>query len=268
MSEKQDPLMTKKEKKKQEKKNAKAYVKAQYNYRVGYIFKTIRQFLRRNLLDFIKKYQKVILAILGIISLLLIVIGIKNLVNGHEKVDDISKYQSANEKLETKNKMLQADNKKDNDKIEKASVSTQTGVQRAKDTIDKVFKGMYNYNDSKEYRDNRKSNMKLFSNPKDKKIANIYSDDKDDDGSSLINNLGLKSELNNVDIYTKSVDDTSKKVVSFKTIVSYTGYMEDVSSDYATRTHDTIYQIDVDTSNNKIKNIKKLNTIEENNNID
>lgn len=73
--------------------------------------------------------------------------------------------------------------------------------------------------------------------------------------------------MNDAKIYTESVSDTSKKVVPFKVIVSYTGYIDNISSDYATRTHYTTYKVDVDTSINKITKIDKLGTVKEQNEI-
>lgn len=267
MSEEKPKIMTDKDKKKEDKKKAKAYIKAQYNYRIGYIFKAIKQFFKQYFIFYIKKYNKIIMGLLILISLIFIVVGAKNFIQGHNLNDDIDEYHSTNSDLEGKSKILESDVEKENDKIDKASISTQSGVKRAKDTIDKVFNGMYQYDDSDEYKENRNTNLKYFDDPKAKWLDKIYSNDEDADGNSQIKTLGLKSELNNADIYTESVNDTSKKVVPFKVVSSYTGYIDDVSSEYSTRTHYTTYEIKVDTSNNKITDMKKMNTVKVNNEI-
>lgn len=267
MSEKKEEIMTKKERKKEEKRKAKAYIKAQYNYRVGYIFKAIKQFLKQNFVYYIKKYKKPLLITLLVLSLIFIVLSINKIIKGNEINDDLSNYQHTNKVLQSKSDSLKADLKQENKKIDSASISTQSGVKRAKGTIDKVFNGMYQYESSSEYRENRESNLQYFENPKAKWIDKIYSNDKDSDGNSQIKTLGLQSDLNSTDIYTESVTDTSKKIVPFKVITSYTGYINDVSSEYSTRTHYTTYEVDVDTSNNKITKMKKINTVKINNDI-
>lgn len=267
MSEENKKIMDKKARKKEDKKLAKKYIKAQYNYRIGYIFKSINQFFKQHFVYYFKKYNKIIMGVFIAISLILIISGTQKMIQGHKMKDDIQAYNKSNEDLEGKAKLLQSDIKKDNERIDKASISTQSGVKRGKETIDKIFKGMYEYDNATDYKENREANLNYFENPKAKWIAKVYSDDKDSDGNSQIETLGLRSELDNVDIYTESVDDTSKKVVPFKVVTSYTGYIDNISSDYATRTHYTTYKIDVDTSNNKVTNMKKINTVKVNNEI-
>lgn len=267
MNEKKQKIMDKKAKKKEDKRLAKRYIKAQYNYHIGYIFKSINQFLKQHFFYYIKKYKKIVIGILLVISLACIISGTQKIIHGHKLKDDIQTYNKNNEDLEGKSKLLRADIKKDEKRIDRASISTQSGVKRAKDTIDKVFNGMYQYDDADDYKDNRKENLRYFDNPKAKWVNKVYSNGKDSDGNNQIDILGLSSELDNVDIYTESVDDTSKKVVPFKVVTSYTGYIDEISSDYATRTHYTTYKVDVDTSNNKITNMKKINTVKINNEI-
>lgn len=267
MSEENKKIMSKKDRKKEDKKQAKAYIKAQYNYRIGYIFKSINQFFKQHFLYYFKKYCKIIMGIFIAISLIFIISGTQKIIHGHKMKDDIQTYNKSNEDLEGKVKLLQSDIKKDDERISKASISTQSGVKRGKETIDTIFNGMFQYDNAADYKENREKNLNYFENPKAKWIEKIYSDDKDSDGNSQIETLGLSSKLDSIDIYTESVDDTSKKVVPFKVVTSYTGYIDDVSSDYATRTHYTTYKIDVDTSNNKITNMKKINTVKVNNEI-
>ncbi|MCG7340148.1 hypothetical protein MHZ36_12700 [Staphylococcus sp. ACRSN] len=268
MSEDKKPeIMTEKEKKKEDKKQAKAYIKAQYNYRIGYLFKAIKTFLKENTKYFIKKYLKMIMIVLALLSIVFVVIGLNQTINGNRANNDIDSLESKNNKLQTQVEDLDSDLKQESNKINAANVSTQSGVQRGKETLDKVFKGMYDYQNSSEYRENREQNLKLFEDPKAKWIKDVYSDDKDEDGNSEIEALGLSSELNETEIYTESIEDTSKKVVPFKVIASYTGNIDNVSSEYATRTHYTVYEVDVDTSNNKIDKMKKGNTVKVNNDI-
>ncbi|MEB8122957.1 hypothetical protein ACF0HT_13505 (plasmid) [Staphylococcus xylosus] len=264
---KNDNLKTKKQKKKEEKQIIKAHLKAKFNYKIGYKVKALFQYLKLNLKNLFKKYHKPLMYILLLFSLLLFIASATNFVKGQNANNDLSKYEDKNAKLKSTFDDLQYNIRKDNKKIESASISSQTGVKRAKSVINKVFKGMYDYNNSSEYAENRKENLKLFKNPKDKKIDKIYSDDTDSDGNKQIDTLGLVSEMNDTKIYTESVSDTSKKVVPFKVIVSYTGHIENVSSDYATRTHYTTYKVDVDTSLNKITKIDKIGTVKEQNEI-
>lgn len=268
MSEENEPeIKTKKEEKKEERQLGKAYLKAQYNYRIGYIFKSIGTFLKHNTVYLIKKHLKIVMLILAALAIIFVVIGINQLVNGSKTSHKVQSYEASNRSLQSQVDDIDIDLKNENKKIDAASISTQSGVKRGKETLDKVFKGMYDYQSSSEYRENRKANMKYFDNPKDKWINDVYSNDKDEDGNSQIESLGLTSELDNTEIYTENVEDTEKKVVPFKVIASYTGDIDDVSSDYATRTHYTIYEVDFDTSDNKITKMKKVNTISENNSI-
>lgn len=267
MSGEDDNLKTKKQKKKEEKEVIKAHLKAKFNYNIGYKFKSIFQYIKINLRDLFKKYHKPLMYILLLFSLMLFIASAVNFVKGQNYSDDFSKYEDKNAKLKSTSDDLQYNLRKDEKKIESASISSQTGVKRAKSIINKVFKGMYDYNDSSEYAENRNENLKLFKDPKDKKIDKVYSDDTDSDGNKQIDTLGLDSEMNDAKIYTDSVSDTSKKVVPFKVIVSYTGYIDNISSDYATRTHYTTYKVDVDTSINKITKIDKLGTVKEQNEI-
>lgn len=267
MSEKNDNLKSKKQKKKEEKEIIKAHLKAKFNYKIGYKFKTFFQYIKLNLKYLFKKYHKPLMYVLLLFSLLLLISSSVNFVKGQDSSNELSKYEGKNAKLKSTSDDLQNNIRKDDKKIESASISSQSGVKRAKTVINQVLKGMYDYSDSTEYAENRKENLKLFKNPKDKKTNNIYSDDTDSDGNKQIDTLGLDSEMNTTKIYTESVSDTSKKIVPFKVIVSYTGHIDNVSSEYATRTHYTTYKIDVDTSLNKITNIDKIGTVKEQNEI-
>lgn len=262
-----DKLKSKKQKKREEKALVKAHLKAKFNYKIGYRFKTFFQYTKLSGKKFFKKHHKLLMYILLLCSLLLVIASAINFVKGQNANDDITKYTDKNAKLKSTDDDLQYNIRKDNKKIETASISSQAGVKRAKSVINKVFKGMYQYSNSSEYADNRNENLKLFKNPKDKNIDKIYSNDIDSDGNKQIDTLGLDSEIDNTKIYTKSVSDTSKKVVPFKVIVSYTGHIDNVSSDYATRTHSTSYKVDVDTSINKITKIDKIGTVKEQNEI-
>lgn len=261
MSENKDNLKTKKQKKKEERNLIKAHLRAKFNYKIGYKIKSLVQFINLNAKNIFRKYLKPLMLILLLFSFMLLIVSVINLFKGNSASDEISKYEDYNEKLKSTSDDLQYNIRKDDKTIESASISSQTGVKRAKNIIDKVFKGMYEYNDSDEYEKNRNENLKLFKDQKDKDINKIYSNDTDSDGNKQIDTLGLESKLNSTSIYTESVSDTSKKVVPFKVIVSYTGHIDNVSSDYATRTHYTTYRVNVDTSINKITKIEKVGTV-------
>lgn len=261
MSEIDDKLKTKKQKKKEERDLVKSHLKAKFNYKVGYKIKSVIQFTKLKFINIIKKYLKPLMFIVLLFSLLLLIVSAVNIYKGNNSKNEISKYEEKNSKLKNTADELHYKIRKDNKTIESASISSQTGVKRAKSIINTVFKGMYEYSNSSEYAENRNENLSFFEDPKDKYIDKVYSNDTDSDGNKQIDTLGLESELDNADIYTESVSDTSKKVVPFKVIVSYTGHIDNVSSDYATRTHYTAYKVDVDTSINKITNMKKVGTV-------
>ena len=260
-------LKTKKEKKKEQRQLGKRYIKAQYNYRIGYKIKAFTKFIKQNTKYFFIKYIKGIMVALCLISIICLITGAKNLYKGYSYEDEIDKYKNTNEKLITKEKDLSSQAQDQAKKIDTKSVSTQTGVQRAKDVIDDVFKGMYDYSDGNEYDEKRNKNLKHFKNPNDKQVQSIYSDGKDSEGENQIDILNLKSDLETSDIFTKNPDDTKEKIVPFKAVVSYTGYINDVSSDYSTRTHYTTFEIKFDTSTNKITEMKKINSVKVNNDI-
>lgn len=262
-----EALKTKKERKKEKRQLGKKYIKAQYNYHIGYRFKALFKYLKENVKYFFTKYIKAIVVALCLASIVCIILGATKLYQGYSYNDEITKYNKSNEKLESKEKDLSMKIENQTKTIDSKSVSTQTGVQRAKKVIDDVFKGMYEYSDADEYEENRKNNLKHFKNPDDKQVQTIYSDAKDSDGESQIDTLGLESELDNLDIFTKNPDDTKEKIVPFKAVISYTGYINDVSSDYSTRTHYTTFEIKFDTSTNKITEMKKVNSVKMSNNI-
>lgn len=263
----QEQLKTKKERKKEQRQLGKKYIKAQYNYHIGYRIKAFSKFIKQNTKYFFVKYIKAIMVALCLFSIVCLIIGIMNLFQGYSHNNEINKYKTSNKNLVAKEKSLASDAQDQSKKIDSKSVSTQTGVQRAKNVIDDVFKGMYQYTDADEYENNRNNNLKHFKNPDDKQIQSIYTDAKDSDGDSQIDILNLESDLETTDIFTKNPDDTKEKIVPFKAIVSYTGYINDVSSEYATRTHYTTYEIKFDTSTNKITEMKKVNSVKVNNDI-
>lgn len=260
-------IKNKKERRKSDRQKGKRYIKAKYMYHVGYIFKAIKNYIKYNLLYYLKQFIKPIMAIILIISVILFIWSAVKVANGLSLNDDINKQNQINKKLISKNNDLKSKTNSQNRKIDKVQISNQTGVKRAKKVIDRVFKGMFDYEDVDEYEENRKSNLENFDDPKAKWIDKIYSDGKDDNGDNQIETLGLTSELNNIDIFTDSPDDTKKKVIPFKVIVSYTGYIDGLSSDNATRTHYSTYEIDFNTKNNKIEEMKKVNTVKVNNSI-
>lgn len=260
-------IKTNKERRKSDREKGKRYVKAKYMYHIGYIFKAIKNYIKYNLIYYMKRFIKPIMAIILIMSVVLLIWSAIKVANGLSLENDINKQNSINQRLISTDKDLKSKTNSQNRKIDNVQISNQTGVKRAKKVIDKVFKGMFDYEDSEEYDQNRKDNLENFDNPKAKWIDKIYSDAKDDNGDNQIDTLGLTSELNNTDIFTNSPDDTKKKVIPLKVIVSYTGYIDGLSSDNATRTHYSTYEIDFNSSNNKIEKMKKLDTVKVNNSI-
>lgn len=99
--------------------------------------------------------------------------------------------------------------------------------------------------------------MKHFTKSTSKEVKNIYNEDKDSAGDSIIDNLNLRSSLLEYNIYTDKIKVKDNKVINLKAIVEYQSDILGVSSDYASRTHDTIYDIKFDTENNKIISMKK-----------
>lgn len=260
-------IRTIKEHKKENKEIGKKYIKAKYNYHFGYRFKAFNNYIKKNLKYFFTKYIKPIIVILLVLTVIFLGVGIAKIVEGTSFEKETEKYESTNKALESKEKDLEMEAQNQNKKIDSKNVSTQTGVQRAKKVFDDVLNGMYSYDNADEYNTNRENNMKHIENPDEKWVGSVYSDAKDDDGNSQIETLNLSSDLDNSSFFTKNPDDTKEKVVPFKVVVSHTGYIDDVSSDYATRTHYTTYKVDFDTSTNKIKHMKKVNSVKVNNDI-
>jgi hypothetical protein len=250
---------------KKDSKNARRYLTARFNEKFGYIFIAIWYFIRNN---FIYHRNKIAL-IMGAIAIALLFFSTYNFVkSSHLQKDIKNSYNKTNEKLE--NEMSDTQKKLDNQEKEfdDFNISSSPRIVKATEILSQVFHGMYDYSDSKEYQTNRDKNMKYFEDPNSKEVKSIYNEDKDSADDSLIDNLNLKSSLEEFNIYTDQIKLKDSKTINLKAMVKYKSDILGVSSDFATRTHDTIYDIQFDTERKKLKSIKKVNTLKESKSVE
>lgn len=255
---------TKRQKQKEDSKKARRYLKARFNEKIGYIFIAIGYFIKNNFIY----HKKRISILLSIITIILLGFTTFNFVKASNIQNEVNNYNQKNAKLESKISNQQKEIDEQDKKIDEYDISASPKIVRASKKLSQVFHGMYDYSDANEYQKNRDKNMKYFTNPNSKEVRKIYNEDEDSDGDSIIENLNLKSSLQEYNIYTDKIKVQNKKVINFKAIVEYQSDIIGVSSDYATRTHNTIYDIEYDTEKNKISSIKKLNTLKENKSLD
>ncbi|HDG8789455.1 TPA: hypothetical protein PBT65_001756 [Staphylococcus aureus] len=249
---------------KENSKKARRYLKARFNEKIGYIFIAIWYFIRNN---FIYHRNKIAL-ILGAIALILLVFSTYNFVKASSIQKDINAYNKTNEKLENEMSNEQKKIDRQEKEFDDFNVSSSPKVVKTTEVLSQVFYGMYDYSDSKEYQTNRDKNMKYFEEPNSKEVKSIYNEDKDSADDSLIDNLNLKSSLEEFNVYTDQIKLKDSKTINLKAVVKYQSDILGVSSDFATRTHDTIYDIQFDTEKEKIKSIKKINTLKENKSVE
>lgn len=246
--------------KKAEAKQARKFLKAKFNAKIGYWFVALGYYIKNNF----KAHLKKIAVLLAIGSLILLIISIVNITKMGHPTQVTKEYKVKNEKLQT-----QLDDSQDNvdqqdEKISEYDISDNSKIVDASNIIGHVFKGMYNITSSKDYDNNRKANLKYVKDSNADWVNKIYSDNKDDSGESVIDNLGLTSEIKSYGLYSQETDPDTDKKINFKAIVEYQSSIEDVSNEFATRTHQSIFNIEFDTKDNKITNIKKeskLNTL-------
>lgn len=242
---------------KQESKESRQFLKAKFNEKIGYWFVAIGYFIKNNF----KAHTKKITLLLAIGSLLLMTLSIINVTKMNEPANVTKDYKSKNEKLESKlNESQDVINQQD-DKISEYDISNNGQIVKASKVIGSVFKGMYNITSSEEYNSERKENLKHFKNSNDKWVNEVYSDNKDDTGESIIDNLNLTSEIKAYDLYSKKIEPSKDDVLTFTAIVEYQSEIEDVSNEYATRTHQTVINVKYDLKDNKIINMKKENKL-------
>lgn len=254
---------TKKEIKKEESAIAKKYLKAKYNAKIGYKFKSYKYFLKNNSQNF-KRNTSVILAV---ISVLCLFISIMLLVTSHHNQEIIDKYQNKNQKLNSELKNANNSVSNQESTINKFNISTDKNLIRATNLASKLFKSMYEYNNGEQYEKNRNEALKLFETPKDKWIDDVYSNGKDADGANMIDNLNLSSEVMLLEPFTDNMNSKNNSTIKLKTLVQYESSIDGVSSDYASRTHEALYDLEVNAKTHKISKLKKINTVKEINTI-
>jgi hypothetical protein len=246
-----------KSQKKEEGKQARKFLKAKFNEKIGYWFVALGYFIKNNFKAHIKK----IAILLAIVSFVMLIISIVNIAKMNQPTQVTKEYEIKNEKLERQLKDSQDTINNQNDKISEYDISNDSKIVEASNVIDDVFKGMYNITSSEEYDSNRKENLKLFKDSNANWVNKVYSDNKDDTGESVIDNLGLTSEIQSFGLYSKEVDPGKDEKINFKAIVEYQSAIDDVSNEYATRTHQSVFNIEVDSKDNKITNIEKENKL-------
>ncbi|PTJ36435.1 hypothetical protein [Staphylococcus simulans] len=247
-------------KRKADSKKAAQYLKAKFNQKIGYIFIALWYFIRNNFIY----HKKKIGILLSIMSFGLIVFSFYNLLIANQIEKKVKAYEDNNAKLEQQITSKQKDTNELNKKIDEFNISSSPEITRAYKAITHVMDGMYNYDNSTEYRNNREKNLQYFSDPSSEYVNKVYNNDTDSSGDSLIENLNLKSSLQHHSIYTENVKNDSK-TLKFKSIVKYQSDISGVSSSFATRTHNAVYNIEFDTEKNKILSMKKMNNLKEKN---
>ena len=253
-----------KEKQKQESKKARKYLQAKFKQKIGYIFIALWYWIKNNFLY----HRKKIGILLAILTVILLAISIFNFIKASHIQNDIDEYNQSNSKLQNQISDKQKTINTQNKKIEDYSISSSPKIVRASNILSTVFHGMYEYDDGKEYTKNRNKNMKYFSDQSSDDVKKIYNEDKDSANDSIIDNLNLESSLLEYNIFTKNIKEKDSREMDFTAIVEYQSHILGVSSDYSSRTHQTIYDIKFDTKDNKITSIKKVNTLNQNRNVE
>lgn len=257
MSKKKNDLQTNKQKKKGESKKARKYLKSYFNYKVGYKFKTLGRFFRNN----VKSFNKYFGYILLITSIVLLITSFINIYKGFKSEPNIEDYKQKSSEIQPEHDDLQKTVSNQSNKIDEYKISNSQKVVESTNVISKVFKGMYSFEDGKEYEKDRKNNMQYFKDKDASWIDTVYSKNKTKDGESLIDNLNLSSEIQNFNLFTEDPKKTDEDKLKFKAIVEYKSEIKDVSLDESTRTHQTVYDIEFDTKSNKIIKMKKENKL-------
>lgn len=257
-------IKRKKEQQKEDSRLAGKYLKAKYNSKIGYRFTAFKYYIHNNSKKLAKRFNITFI----IIIIILCIASIMLYANGKTHNDTASNYKAKTAKLQDELNTINESVDKQEVQIEDYSVSTESEVVRASNLLTKLFNGMYNYNNGDEYAENRSEAMDLFSNPKASWIDRIYSTDKDDDDTSIIDNLGLTSELIKLEMFSKDIDDITGSELNVKALVRYQSYIDGVSSDYSTRTHEALYEIKINSKSRKIDDVKKINSVKVLNDIE
>lgn len=255
---------SKRQKQKEESLKAKRYLKAKFKASIGYWFIAVWYFFRNNII----RHKKLLGTLFLVLTIILIVFSIYNFLKASAIQSNIVDYNKDNQKFESTITQKQKEIKKQNEKIGEYNLSASPQIARTSKVLSTVFHGMYDYTDSKTYQKNRNINMKYFEKPNSKEVRSIYNEDKDTADESIIDNLDLNSNLLEYNIYTKDINPKDNNSLKLKAIVKYQSTIRNVSSNYATRTHETIYDIEFNAEKNKILSIKKVNTVKEHSNIE
>lgn len=253
MSRKKSEINTKKQQKKDERKKSRKYLKAYFNYKIGYRFKAFSKYFKIHS----GSLFKYIAFIMMIAATILLILSVVNFYRGMKTDPDIDYYKQKSSKLQPEVDKMQKTVSNQSNKIDEYKISNSQKVVESTNVISKVFKGMYNFEDGKEYETNRKNNMKYFKDKDASWLNNVYSKNKAKDGGNLIDNLKLSSEIQKFNLFTKDPNKTDGDKLKFKAVVEYQSEIDDVSIDDATRTHQTVYDIEFDTKSNEITKMKK-----------
>src|SRR5699024_544204 len=176
-------------------------------------------------------------------------------------VQNINKKKKKYRKKHIINNYIKKTKTNQNKKKDEYKISITQKVVDRTNVISKVYKGMYSFEDGKEYEKDRKANMQYFKDKDASWIDTVYSKNKTKDGDSLIDNLNLSSEIQDFNLFTEDPKKTDEDKLKFKAIVEYKSEIKDVSLDEATRTHQTVHDIEFDTKSNKILKMKKENKL-------
>lgn len=246
-------LESKRQRKKRQRKASRKYFSAWIESKFGYyITGSVKYAASKIKRKFEMKYISILLIILCF--------GLSTLVynNVSSYMDAKSQFEKYNPKANTMEKRYQKSEdelSKTTKELNNASSKQSSVLNNADELISELGRYMYTYEDQSSYDNNRESAKKLFKNNKIKE--SIYSTGYDDNHESIINNLGLTSELDSVQNYNTDKNNNSGDILNIKTIMTYKSLLDETSNDNASHKHTVLYDIKVDAKNNKIIDIKK-----------
>lgn len=245
--------MKRKAQRKASRKYIGAWIESKFGYYITGFFSFIKQQIKR---VFEMKY----LALIGIV--LIFIFGMFIYLQSEQYFKAKDRYDYYHPKVKTSEKEFnQSADRVDETRSELSNVtSSQTKViKNADDLISDLAERMYQYDSQDVYDSNRKDAKKLFKN--DKIPENIYGTGYDKSDESIIDNLDMTSQLEDVAIYNTDKENKSGKTLKLKAIVSYKSNIEGTSNENASHKHDIVYDIKVDAESNKISDIKKAKTL-------
>lgn len=145
---------------------------------------------------------------------------------------------------------------KNSDKLSTiTSANGLTSFKKANDALNDLFDDMYSFTSSSNYAKNRTDAMKYFDTTRVTNLDSVYSTGLDSSGKSIIDNLGMHSQLQNVSIMRTSEDSFKQSTddeINLTVFVTCQSYIEKSSETNSSREATTVYTIRWNKSINKI----------------